>query len=120
MLEPRRFIRSFRYSFKGFQHVLKNHQNIRFHLVVAVLVLLLAVLLRISRIEFLLVLIAIVFVVIAEMINTAIEEITNLVTKEYREEARIAKDVAAATVFLASIFSVILGLIIFIPYLLKY
>ncbi len=114
-MEIKRFIRSFRYSLEGFVHIFKYHQNIRFHSFAALAVIMLALLLQLSRIEFLFILLAIFIVFVAEMINTAIEEMTNLITTEHRKEAKIAKDVASAAVLLSSILAFIIGMIIFIP-----
>lgn len=115
-----KFVRSFNYAFAGFSHIWQNHQNIRFHIIAAIGALFLAYILKISYIEYLIVLITIFFVIICEMINTAIEEMTNLITKEHHREAMIAKDVAAAAIFLSAVFSVIVGLIIFLPRIIKF
>lgn len=61
----------------------------------------------------------ILVVISSEMINTSIEQMTDLITKEHREEAGIAKDVAAGMVLVAAVGSVIIGSIIFTPYVLK-
>lgn len=108
-------INSFKYAFAGFAHIWRDHQNMRFHIFAAIGAVLLAYILEISYIEYLIVLITIFFVIICEMMNTAIEEMTDLITKEHRKEAKIAKDVAAASVFVSAIFSIIVGLIIFVP-----
>lgn len=116
-MDIKRFIRSFKYSVEGFVHIWKFHQNIRFHVMTAVIVLATAYMIGISSIEFLFILVAIFVVIISEMINTAIEEMTNLITTEHRKEAKIAKDVASAAVLLSSVFALLIGLIIFVPYL---
>lgn len=108
-------LQSFRYAFAGFAHIWHDHQNMRIHFLAAIGVVILAFILRISYVEYLIVLITIFFVIICEMMNTAIEEMTDLITKEHRKEAKIAKDVAAAAVFVSAMFSVIVGLIIFVP-----
>ncbi len=107
--------RSFRYAFAGFAHIWRDHQNIRVHIFAAIGALILSYLLKISYLEYLFILITIFFVIICEMMNTAIEEMTNLIVREHRKEAMIAKDVAAAAVFLSAAFSIIVGLIIFAP-----
>lgn len=117
MINIHRFTRSFGYALEGILHIFKFHQNIRFHMLIAVLALLLAAFLRIGHIEFLFILLAIFLVIISEMINTAIEEMTNLITTEHRKEAKIAKDVASAAVLLSSVMAIIIGLVIFIPHL---
>lgn len=114
-MDVKKFFRSFKYAFAGFSHMWSDHQNIRFHVLTAVLVIIFSYLLRISYVEYLFILITIFFVIICEMMNTAIEEMTNLITREHRREAMIAKDVAAGAVFLSSVFAIIVGLIIFVP-----
>jgi len=116
-MDIHRFYRSFHYALEGMMHILSKHQNIRFHIVIAIVALLLAAFLHISRIEYLFIILAIFLVIISEMINTAIEEMVNLITTEHRKEAKIAKDVAAAAVLLSSIMAIIIGLVIFIPHL---
>lgn len=114
-----KFIRSFGYAFDGLRLSIKVDQNVRFHLIVGILVLLISIFLKVPKAELLFVLFAIFFVVITELINTAIEEMTNLIKKEHSEEARIAKDVAAAAVLLSAIFAVIVGFVVLIPRLLE-
>jgi len=111
----RKFIRSFGYAFEGLYLAVTLDQNVRFHLVAGIFVLTLSVVLKLNQIEFLMVLFAIFFVIITEMVNTAIEEMTNLIIKEHRMEAKIAKDVAAAAVLLSAVFALIVGIVIFVP-----
>ena len=79
---------------------------------------LLSFIFRIDKIEFLIVILAIFFVVICEMINTAIEEMTNLIKEEHSKEARIAKDVAAGAVLLSVVFAIAVALFVFLPHIL--
>lgn len=113
----KKFMKSFSFAFQGLKLAVQVDQNVRFHIVVGILVLILSFILKISKLDFLLIILAIFFVLITEMINTAIEEMTNLIIKEHRLEAKIAKDVAAGAVLLSAIFSVVVGLMVFLPYL---
>ena len=63
--------------------------------------------------------VVILLVISSEMINTAIEEMVNLITSEHKKEAKIAKDVAAGMVLVTSVGSVIIGFLIFTPYVFK-
>ena len=117
---PQKFIKSFRYALEGISLAINSDQNVRFHILAGCLAISLAFLLQISRIEFLMILLAIFFVVMAEMVNTAIEEMTNLIKKEHSREAQIAKDIAAGSVFIAALFSVVVALLVFIPNILKF
>lgn len=114
-----KFIRSFGYAFDGLKLSVTVDQNVRLHLVVGTLVLAISLLLKITTVELLFVIFAIFFVVICEMLNTAIEEMTNLIKIEHSKEARIAKDIAAAAVLLSAIFAVVVGIIVLIPRILS-
>jgi len=72
---------------------------------------------RISSLEWFGISVAIFLVLVAEMVNTALEEIINLVKEDHSERARIAKDVSAGMVLLATIFATLIGIIVFLPYL---
>lgn len=117
MFSIKTLMKSFSYALEGILIAVKIDQNVRLHLVIGLAVVVLSFYLRITRVEFLIVFFAIFFVIITEMINTAIEEMTNLITKEHRREAKVAKDVAAASVLLASIFGLTVGLVVFPPYI---
>lgn len=114
----KKFLRSFGYAVEGLKLAVVVDQNVKIHLVVGTVVLVASFLLQVTVFEFLFIVFAIFFVIITEMINTAIEEMTNLIVNEHRREAKIAKDVAAASVLLAAIFAVIVGSIILLPKLL--
>lgn len=114
-MDLKKTLRSHRYAWHGMVHIWNHHQNIRFHILTAGIAILLSFILNISYLEYMFVLITIFFVIITEMMNTAIEEMTNLITTEHRKEAKIAKDVAAGAVFLSAAFSVVVGAIIFLP-----
>ena len=114
-----KLIRSFRYAFEGLWLAVKVDQNVRFHLIVGVLVVASSIWLRVSQFEFLFIIFAIFFVVICEMLNTAIEEMTNLIKTEHSMEAKIAKDIAAASVFLSAVFALLVGFFILVPKLIS-
>ena len=79
------------------------------------LVIIMGIILRISKIEWIICIILFGFVISLELVNTAIENVVDLVTMEKNPKAKIAKDVSAAAVLIAAITSAIIGLIIFIP-----
>lgn len=112
-------LKSFGYALEGFLHALRHNRNLRIHLVIALAVVILSIFFRINKYEMSILGIVILLVISSEMINTAIEEMVNLITSEHRKEARIAKDVAAGMVLVATVGSVIIGSIIFTPYILK-
>lgn len=111
--------KSFGYALEGFLHALMQNRNLRIHLVIALTVVILSIFFRINRYEMSILGIVILLVISSEMINTAIEEMVNLITSEHKKEAKIAKDVAAGMVLVAAVGSVIIGSIVFTPYILK-
>ena len=112
--------KSFGYAFEGLHYAWSGDQNLRVHFVAALIVLLAAFYFRISAFETSLVVVMIVLVITAEMINTAIEKMTDLITKEHRQEAKIAKDIASAMVLIAAFGATIVGIIIFVPYIVRH
>lgn len=112
-------IKSFGYAFEGIWHAIKNNRNLRIEIFAALIVILLGLYFNVNHVETGILGIMILLVISSEMINTAIEEMVNLITSEHRKEAKIAKDVAAGMVLIAAIGSVIAGIAIFTPYVLK-
>lgn len=119
MVNKRTLFKSFGYAWEGVYFAFRYNQNLRIHFTVAIVVILASIFFRITAFEKGIVGISILLVVCAEMINTAIEEMANLITKEHAQEAKIAKDVAAGMVLLTCIGAVIVGTLIFLPYILK-
>lgn len=110
-----RLLRSFVYAWTGMKYVLKHEQNMRIHLFISVLVIALAIFLQIPTVHFLILLIVIGIVLSLEVMNTAIERTIDFVTDEYHPLAKIAKDVAAAAVFVFSLLAIVIGILIFLP-----
>lgn len=110
---------SFRYAFEGIWHAFKNNRNLRIDFVFAILVLFLAWYFQIGSLETIVLLITVFLVISAEMINTSLEEMVNLITQEHRKEAKIAKDVAAGMVLITALGSIVIGVLIFAPYIFK-
>lgn len=108
-------ILSFKYAFKGIWYVLKTQKNAWLHLVATVLVLLVCSFLLLSRIEWALILLAIGLVWISETMNTSIENVVNLSEPDRHPLARVAKDVAAGAVLIASLLAVLIGLLVMVP-----
>ena len=119
MDDNRSLIKSFGYAFQGFWHALRFNRNLRIHLAIALAVIALSIYFHVTPFEMGILGVMILLVISSEMINTAIEEMVNLITQEHKREAKIAKDVAAGMVLVASVGSVIVGFLIFIPYILK-
>jgi diacylglycerol kinase (ATP) len=113
---PRRrnsLIESFNFAVEGIIHVLRTHRNMRLHFAAAVLVLVLALVVGVDRIELIVLLISISFVLIAEMINSAIEAAIDVATSSFDPLAKLAKDIAAGAVLIASLNAVVVGYLVF-------
>lgn len=104
-------------AIEGILFAAKSERHLRYHLYAAVMVLLLSYVLGIPRMEFLIISVVVILVMLAEMVNTAIEYLVDMVSAEYSEKARIAKDVSAGAVLITAFGSVIIGYIILSPYL---
>src|SRR3989344_2749692 len=91
----------------------------RVHLAVAILVIVASIFFKVSPFEMGILGVMILLVLSAEMINTSIEEMTNLITREHRKEAKIAKDVSAGMVLVVIVGSVIVGVLVFLPHVLR-
>jgi diacylglycerol kinase (ATP) len=104
---------SFNYAFEGIIHVLRTQRNMRIHFAAAVAVLVLALVVSVSKIELILLLISITFVLLAEMINSAIEGAIDVATTSFDPLAKLAKDIAAGAVLIAAINAVAVGYLVF-------
>lgn len=113
--DKRTFKGSVKNCLDGIGYVTKSEKNFKREIALGIIALILSYILKIDKIEFIIVLTMICLVLTTEIINTAIERAVDLVTKEYHELAKIAKDVSAGSVLVTSIFSLIIGIIIFIP-----
>lgn len=109
-------LHSFRYAIAGVQTAVRNERNLKIHLFVATLVIILGLLVQLSMTEWLFVAFAIGGVISLELVNSALERVVDLASSgEYHPLAKEAKDIAAGAVFVYAILSVIVGVIIFLP-----
>ncbi len=105
-------VRSFNHAYRGMVYAVRTQRNMRFHVVAAIVVLVLSVLLGVSKLELALLVLVITLVLITEMFNTAMEFAVDLVTTEYHPLAKLAKDVAAGAVLVSSIGAVLVGYLV--------
>ncbi len=119
MIDILRLFRAFGHAFSGLRYAFKNDQNLRIHFFVALIVILASLMLDVNPFEMGILGVMILLVFTTEMINSAIEKMVDLITKEHHEEAKIAKDVAAGMVLVSAFGSVIVGILIFVPYILR-
>jgi diacylglycerol kinase (ATP) len=111
------FKQSFVSAFSGLFYVFRHERNMRIYLPAAGLVFFFSWYFPLERFEIVAVIMAVFVVFIAEMFNTAVEKVVDLLTRHYDPVARIAKDAAAAAVLISSFFALVVGLVVFIPHL---
>ena len=109
----RRLVESFNYAIEGLMSALQNEKHMKFHTLSAILIVILAILTNASKVEILLVSISVAFVIITELINTAVEALVDLISPERHPLAKLAKDVAAGAVLVAAINAVCVGYLLF-------
>ncbi len=107
------FISSFNYAVEGLIYSLMSQNNMRAHYVFAIVAIIAMLFFDLTRVETALVFITISLVVTAELINTAIESVVDMITEEYHPLAKIAKDVAAGAVVITAINAVVVGYVVF-------
>ncbi|MBC7234992.1 MAG: diacylglycerol kinase family protein [Chloroflexi bacterium] len=112
-----RLVDSFAYAFEGLRYCFLAERNVRIHLAIAVAVLALSLWLRISVLEWALIIVAIALVFAGEMLNTVVEMTVDLITLEDRPLAKCAKDVAAGAILVAAIAAAIIGFLVLGPHL---
>lgn len=110
-----KFSKSMGHALDGIEYAINHERNVKIEILAAISVSVLGFILKISIIEWLIIILVISMVLALELVNTAIERCVDLVTKDYHDLAKAAKDVAAGAVFLMSLFSLIIGIVIFLP-----
>lgn len=110
----RKMIDSFNYALDGVIFALRTQRNMRIHLLITILLILLGINFELSRMEIIALTFCVTLVFVTEMINTAIESAIDLFTREYHELAKIAKNVAAGAVLVSAINATLIGYLVFI------
>jgi diacylglycerol kinase (ATP) len=105
-------LNGFKYAVEGVVHVLRTQRHMKFHFLTLVLVLIVSLVLQLSRTEVMVLLFTITLVLTAEMFNTAIEAVTDLVTQTYHPLAKFAKDIAAGAVLITTINALAIGFLL--------
>ena len=114
MKKSKSIIHSFKYAIEGLISAFKTERNMKIHMLIMLCVIIAGIILKISYIEWLICILLFGIVIGAELINTAIEITVDLAMPEKNEKAKLAKDIAASGVFVVSIASAIIGLLIFV------
>jgi diacylglycerol kinase (ATP) len=116
MTSPQRspsLFQSFNYATEGVIHALRTQRNLWIHFAIAVAVLIAALAFGVSRIELIVLLLAITFVLVAELVNTAIEAAVDVASTSFDPLAKLAKDIAAGAVLIAALNAVAVGYLVF-------
>jgi len=111
----KKLLKSFKYAFQGFDYASKTQLNFRVHLFATAIALLLGWCLHLSANEWLWIVLTIALVLAVELLNTAIEILTDMVSPDWNEKAGYVKDVSAAAVTITAFFAIIVGCVIFLP-----
>ena len=112
-LYNKNFLDACKRAFNGIGYAVKSQGNIQKQLIIAVVLVIIGFVFKLNKWECIVLCFAIFFVIVAEMINTAIETAVDLVTMEYHEKAKLAKDVAAGAVVISSINAIIVAYFLF-------
>lgn len=107
--------KSFIYAKEGLARALKDEPNLKIHIILASIAILLAVILKLSKIELAILTLTIGMVITLELINTMLEALVDLVSPEIKPKAKVAKDVSAAAVLVSALVSLVIGGLIFLP-----
>ena len=109
----KRLVDSFNFAIEGLISALKNEKHMKVHILAAIIIVILAIVINASKVEILIISLSVSFVVITELVNTAVEAIIDLVSPERHPLAKLAKDVAAGAVLVAAINAVCVGYLLF-------
>ena len=113
--EYKKLINSFKYAIEGIISSFKTERNMKIHVLAMIIVIALGFFFKLDKIEWCFIIIAIASVISAELFNTAIETVVDMVSPERNPKAKLAKDIAAGAVLVVAIGAAIIGFIIFGP-----
>lgn len=114
-MKTKKFIHSFKYAFAGIKSAFKTEQNMKIHVSIMFLVIILGILLHIRTWEWIVCISCFAIVIGGELFNTAIETVVDIMMPYKHEKAKLAKDVSAGGVLVLAIGSAVIGLLIFVP-----
>ncbi|HMK48966.1 MAG TPA: diacylglycerol kinase [Thermodesulfovibrionales bacterium] len=113
----KQWLRSADFAIEGILYAAKTQRHLRYHFFAAVAVLLVSYILGVTKTEFLIISLSVIAVILAEMFNTAIEAVVDIISPGRSEKARVAKDTAAGAVLVTAFGAAVIGYIILFPYL---
>lgn len=109
----KKLVDSFNFAIEGLISALKNEKHMKVHILAAIIIVILAIVINASKVEILIISLSVSFVIITELVNTAVEAIIDLVSPERHPLAKLAKDVAAGAVLVAAINALCVGYLLF-------
>ena len=112
-------LKTLSYGFNGIFYTLRHERNMVIHFLVMILVIIAGIVFKITFVEWGICFVLFALVLSLELMNTALENVVDLVTEEKKAKAKVAKDAAAGAVLVAALFAVIIGISIFLPRLLN-
>jgi undecaprenol kinase len=115
----KRFFRSLKCASRGLISVYKTEQNFRFQVLIATVVIILILILGLNKKEAVLLILMISMVLVMELINSVFEKISDMMKPRIHVYAKLIKDIMSGAVLITALMSLIVGLIIFIPYFIK-
>ena len=115
----KKLVNSFKNAFSGLRVAILQEQTFKIQAFIAIFVLLLSFYFKVSKIDFLILFLVMILVLSLELINSQIERILDYLNQEFDEKIKIIKDLSAAAVLLAALSSLVIGFLIFIPYIIK-
>jgi diacylglycerol kinase (ATP) len=115
-VKPTRFIDSVNCAIEGILYTVRTQKHMRYHFLAALVLLVAAILCRVTPTEFMLLSLAISFVLFAELLNTAVEVVVDMISPEFHPQAKVAKDVAAGAVLVAALGTAIMGYLVLAKY----
>lgn len=113
----RQWIKSANFAIEGVLHAAKTQRHLRYHFYAAAAVLIGSYILGVTKTEFLIISLAVIAVIVAEMMNSAVETMVDLLSPDQSEKARTAKDIAAGGVLITAFGAAVIGYIVLFPYL---
>ena len=114
-IKTKKLFNSFKYAIEGLISSFKTEQNMKIHFIAMIFVSILGIIIKISRMEWIICIMLFSLVIGSELFNTAIETTVDLAMPNKNDKAKLAKDVSAGAVLVISIGAAIIGLIIFVP-----
>lgn len=118
-MDLKKFKKSFGHALDGINYALNHDQNLVIHFIVAFTIIIASIFLGLTAFEMGLLGVTMLVVIISEMLNTSIEKVIDLITREHHVSAKIAKDVASGMVLLTAIGASLIGILVFLPHVLQ-